>query len=130
MFSLLIKNIILITVLIFMYLSSLCANTILGTYHSLADLKENFSKEKFFSGLIRGTIVLIGSLVVTVIISLLPEVLTAFGITADATLFEGVSVVAMGGVLSSAIVRYLGDAVKKLYVILGTQSIDHKEEVE
>lgn len=132
MFSLLIENVLLITILVFMYLGSLAANTILGTYHNIANLKEGFSKEKLISGLIRGGIVLGGALMITVIISLLPEVLAAFGITAEAALFEGISVIAMGGVLASTIVRYLGDAVKKLYVILGnkTTAPEIKEEVE
>lgn len=132
MFSLLIENVLLITILVFMYLGSLVANTVLGTYHNIANLKESFSKEKLISGLIRGGIVLGGALMITVIISLLPEVLAAFGITAEAALFEGISVIAMGGVLASTIVRYLGDAVKKLYVILGnkTTTPEIKEEVE
>lgn len=130
MFDLLIENLVLITILVFMYLGSLGANTLLGTYHSLANLKENFSKERFFSGLIRGGIVLGGALIITAIISLLPEVLAAFGITAEAALFEGISVIAMGGVLASTIVRYLGDATKKLYVILGSKNVDVKDEAE
>lgn len=132
MFSLLVENVLLITILVFMYLGSLAANTILGTYHSIANLKENFSKDKLTSGIIRGAIVLGGALMITVIISLLPEVLAAFGITAEAALFEGISVIAMGGVLASTIARYLGDAVKKLYVILGSKNsiIENREEVE
>ena len=130
MFNLLIENLGLITILVFMYLGSLGANTLLGTYPSLANLKENFSKERFFSGLIRGGIVLGGALIITAIISLLPEVLAAFGITAEAALFDGISVIAMGGVLASTIVRYLGDAIKKLYVILGSKNIDVKDEAE
>ena len=132
MFNLLIENVLLITILVLMYLGSLVANTVLGTYHSIANLKENFSKEKLISGLVRGGIVLGGALMITVIISLLPEVLAAFGITAEAALFEGISVIAMGGVLASTITRYLGDAVKKLFVILGNKTVapEIKEEVE
>ena len=58
-------------------------------------------------------------MLVTGIISLLPEVLAGFGITTEAGLFESISVVAMGGVMATTIVRYLGDALKKLYLILG-----------
>ena len=133
MFSLLLENLLLITILVLMYLGSLGVNTILGMYHNIANLRENFSKEKMVSGLIRGGIVLIGALIIAAIISLLPEVLAAFGITAEAALFEGISVIAMGGVLASTVVRYLSDAVKKLYVILGAKKADleeNKEEVE
>lgn len=133
MFSLLLENLLLITILVLMYLGSLGVNTILGMYHNIANLRETFSKEKMVSGLIRGGIVLIGALIIAAIISLLPEVLAAFGITAEAALFEGISVIAMGGVLASTVVRYLSDAVKKLYVILGAKKADleeNKEEVE
>lgn len=119
MFNVLLSNIVLITILVFMYLGSLILNTILGTYHNVKDLKENFSKEKLISGAIRGGIVLIGALGVTVLISLLPEVLTAFGLAAETALIEGLSIAAIAGVMGSTILRYLGDALKKFYTILG-----------
>lgn len=128
MFSILLKNIALITILTIMYLASLGTNTILGLYHNLNDAKENFSKDKLISGLIRGGIILLGALLITAIISLLPEVLAAFGVTAEAALFESISVIGMGGVMASTVMRYLTDAVKKLYVILGAKS-ESKEEV-
>ena len=85
------------------------------------EVKENFSKEKLISGLTRGGIVLFGALLIACIISLLPEVLAAFGIATETALFESISVAAMAGVMGSTIVRYLGDAVKKLYAILGVK---------
>lgn len=122
MFDVLISNIFLILILIVMYLCSLGVNTLLGIYHNLNNVKENFSKEKFFSGLIKGGIVLIGALSITAIISLIPSVLTTLGITAEAALFESITVAGMGGVLISATAKYLMDAVKKLYSILGVQN--------
>ena len=122
MFDVLISNIFLILILIVMYLCSLGVNTLLGIYHNLNNVKENFSKEKFFSGLIKGGIILIGALSITAIISLIPSVLTTLGITAEAALFESITVAGMGGVLISATAKYLMDAVKKLYSILGVQN--------
>ena len=127
MFSVLLENLLFIGVLVIMYLGSLGANTLFGIYHNLSTVKEDFSKEKLFSGLIRGGIVLVGSLLVTGIISLLPEVLAGFGITTEAGLFESISVVAMGGVMATTIVRYLGDALKKLYLILGSKNVNKEE---
>ena len=69
MFNLLLSNIVLISILVFMYLGSLVLNTVLGTYHNVSNLKESFSKEKLISGAIRGGIVLIGALGITVLIS-------------------------------------------------------------
>lgn len=119
MFNVLLGNIVLIVVLVFMYLGSLVLNTVLGTYHNISNLKENFSKEKLVAGAIRGAIVLIGALGITVLISLLPEVLTAFGLATETTLIEGLSTTAIAGVMGSTILRYLGDALKKFYTILG-----------
>lgn len=119
MFNVLLGNIVLIAVLVFMYLGSLVLNTVLGTYHNISNLKENFSKEKLIAGAIRGGIVLVGALGITVLISLLPEVLTAFGLAAETALIEGLSAAAIAGVMGSTILRYLGDALKKFYTILG-----------
>lgn len=121
MFETLLSNLLLILILVVMYLGSLGANTILGIYYNISGIKENFSKEKLLKGLVRGGIVLAGSLLIAGIISLLPEVLTAFGIATESALFESISVAAMAGVIGSTVVRYLSDAVKKLYAILGTK---------
>ena len=126
MFELLIKNLQLITILVFTYLGSLGINTLLGIYYNLNTVKEQFSKEKLLKGLLRGGIILISGIAITVIVSLLPEILNHFGITADNALFENISVVAMAGVLVSTIVRYLGDALKKFYAILNTHSSDEQ----
>lgn len=109
----------LVGILICMYLGSFMLNTILGVYHNVADLKNEFSKEKLVNGLIKGGIALIGALGITVMVSLLPELLAAFGIAADSALLEGISIAGIGGVMASSIVRYIGDAIKKLYTILG-----------
>ena len=119
MFEVLLSNILLIAVLVFMYLGSLVLNTVLGTYHNVSNLKESFSKEKLIHGAIRGGVVLVGALGITVLISLLPEVLAAFGIAAEASLIEGLSTAAIASVMGSTILRYLGDALKKFYTILG-----------
>ena len=119
MFNMLLGNITLITVLVLMYLGSLVLNTVLGTYHNISNLKENFSKERMIQGAVKGGVVLIGALGLTLFISLLPEVLAAFGIAAEASLIEGLSSAAIAGVMGTTIVRYLGDALKKFYTILG-----------
>ena len=126
MFDLLLSNLILILILVVMYLGSLGVNTILGLYESLGSMKENFSKEKLFKGLIKGGIVLIGALAVTANISLIPSILTALGITAEAAMFESITVAGMGTVLISATARYLGDAIQKLYSILGVKKGETK----
>ena len=130
MFELLLKNIQLITILILAYLGSLGINTLLGVYYNLNTLKEGFSKEKFIAGLVRGGIVLVGGLAITVIISLLPEILTNFGISTSNELFENLSIVAMAGVLASTIARYLGDALKKFYAILDSHTEIHPIETK
>ena len=122
MFNILIQNLQLITVLIFAFLGSLCINTLLGIYYNLNTLKEQFSREKLITGLIRGGIILLSGLAITTIVSLLPEILNQFGITTETNLFESISTVAMAGILTSTIVHYLTDALKKFYTILNSHS--------
>lgn len=127
MFSTLLNNLALISILIIMYLASMLTNTILGLYNNISNIKESFSKQKLFSGLIKGGITLAGALAIAAIISLLPDVLLAFGIQSESNILESISVAAMGGVIASAVVRYMSDAIKKLYEILGMRMSDETE---
>lgn len=121
MFDLLLSNLFLILVLVIMYLGSLGVNIVLGLYNNIGSAKEQFSKEKLLKGLIKGGIILIGAIAITTNISLIPSILTALGITAEAALFESITVAGMGAVLISATARYLSDAIQKLYTILGVK---------
>ena len=127
MFSTLLNNLALISILIIMYLASMLTNTVLGLYNNISNIKENFSKQKLFSGLIKGGITLVGALAIAAIISLLPDVLLAFGIQSESNILESISIAAMGGVIASAVVRYMSDAIKKLYEILGMRTNDETE---
>ena len=124
MFSTLLNNLALISILIIMYLASMLTNTVLGLYNNISNIKESFSKQKLFSGLIKGGITLVGALAIAAIISLLPDVLLAFGIQSESNILESISIAAMGGVIASAVVRYMSDAIKKLYEILGMRMND------
>ena len=127
MFSTLLNNLALISILIIMYLASMLTNTVLGLYNNISNMKESFSKQKLFSGLIKGGITLAGALAIAASISLLPDVLLAFGIQSESNILESISVAAMGGVIASAVVRYMSDAIKKLYEILGMRMNDETE---
>lgn len=122
MFDTLLQNLQLIGILILAFLGSLGINTLLGIYYNLNTLKEQFSKEKLLTGLARGGIILVSGLAITVIVSLLPQILNQFGITADTNLFENISTVAMAGILTSTIAHYLTDALKKFYTILNSHT--------
>ena len=127
MFSTLLNNLALISILIIMYLASMLTNTVLGLDNNISNIKESFSKQKLFSGLIKGGVTLAGALAIAAIISLLPDVLLAFGIQSENNILESISIAAMGGVIASAVARYTSDAVKKLYEILGMRMIHETE---
>jgi len=118
MFNILINNLQLIIILLAAYLISLGINTLLGIYYNVKQIKEEFSKEKLLNGLARGGIILVGGVLITVVVSLLPEILKQFGISAPDNLFEDLSIVAIAGVLVSSIATYLNDALRKFYSIL------------
>ena len=127
MFSTLLNNLALVSILIIMYLASMLTNTVLGLYNNISNIRESFSKEKLISGLVKGGITLIGALAIASIISLLPDVMLAFGIQSEGNIFESISIAAMGGVIASAVVRYMGDAIKKLYEIIGARMNNETE---
>ena len=122
MFNILLQNLQLIAMLILAFLGALGINTLLGIYYNLNTLKEQFSREKLTTGLIRGGIILLSGLAITTIVSLLPEILKQFNITTETNLFENISTVAMAGILTSTIVHYLTDALKKFYTILNSHT--------
>lgn len=118
MFDILLNNLQLILILLTAYLVSLGTNTLLGIYYNVREIKQEFSKEKLFTGLARGGIILVSGALITIVVSMLPEILKEFGITTENELFESISIVAIAGILVSIIVNYLSDAVKKFYAIL------------
>lgn len=126
MFETLFNNLALVGMLTVMYLGSVVLNTLLGVYNNISQLKDEFSKEKLINGLVKSGIALIGSLGITLFITLLPQILTYFGIAADSVVIESISVAAIAGVMGSSILKYLSDALKKFYTILGY--VKEKEE--
>lgn len=118
MFETLVSNFKLIGILMAMYIGSFGANVILGIYSNITGAKEEFSKEKLVQGLVRGLIVLLGCFAITCIISLLPDMVSALGVTIEDGALEGISITAMSGIIVSMIFRYLKDALQKFYTIL------------
>ena len=118
MLNILVPNLKLIGILLMVYLGSLGVNTVLGIYYNIDIVKEQFSWTKLWQGLVRGGIILLAGAIITVIISLVPELLSSFGITAANDLFEGLSIGAIATVILSSIAHYLTDAATKLYKIL------------
>lgn len=118
MFETLLSNLKLIGILMAMFVSAFGANVLLGIYSNVATAKEQFSKEKLIQGVIRGLIVMFGCVAITAIISLLPEMIQALGITVEDGALEGISITAMSAVIVSMIFRYLKDALQKFYNIL------------
>lgn len=118
MFETLLSNLKLIGILMAMFVSAFGANVLLGIYSNIATAKEQFSKEKLIQGVIRGLIVMFGCIAITAIISLLPEMIQALGVTVEDGALEGISITAMSAVIVSMIFRYLKDALQKFYNIL------------
>lgn len=118
MFETLLSNLKLIGILMAMFVSAFGANVLLGIYSNVATAREQFSKEKLIQGVIRGVIVMVGCIAITAIISLLPEMIQALGITVEDGALEGISITAMSAIIVSMIFRYLKDALQKFYNIL------------
>lgn len=118
MFNTLVDNLQLVGILMLMFAGSFLANLLLGIYSNIIYAKEQFSKEKLIQGLLRGAIAMIGCFFITAIVSLLPEMISALGVTVESNALEGISITAISGVIISTIFRYLKDALQKFYAIL------------
>lgn len=118
MFDFLIYNFKMIGALLLMYIFSFSANTILGMYYNVKNIKEDFSKEKLISGVVKGAIVLVSMALIIVVLSVLPQVVEAFGLTIEEEVFSGISALGMATVMVSVDAYYLKDAIAKLYSIL------------
>ena len=118
MFDFLICNFKMIGALLLMHILSFGANTILGMYYNIKNVKEDFSKEKLISGIIKGVIILVSMAFIIVVLSVLPQVVEAFGLSVEEDVFSGISALGMATVMVSIDVYYLKDAIAKLYNIL------------
>lgn len=126
MLTVLISNLKIMGILALLFFGSFSANTLLGLYYQIGLIKENFSKEKFLQGFYKAGVVLIAGLFITLIISILPFGLTEMGIILDEVLLEGINITAICGVIVTAVIRYLKDALTKFYAIMNYK----KEEVK
>lgn len=137
MFSILLGNLRLFGILALMFLGSLGANTLLGIFYNIRSIGCQFSKKKLLDGLLRGGVLLAATVLIVVIVSVLPELLTSLDIAVPGEIVESLSMFAIAGVIISATIRYLQDALKKFYAILNgrlvegdTVSCDADQEIE
>lgn len=119
MWEVLFSNLALIGALLVMFLCALSANTLFGVYYNVATLKESFKLDKLLLGLLRGAVVLVGVVGLIVVISLAPFILESAGLS-DLTeaIINAISVIAIVGVILTATITYLIQALEKFKKIL------------
>ena len=126
MLTCLLNNLQLMGILIAMYVGAFGANTLLGIYSNLAQAKEQFSKEKliilffFNNDMCKYSSVQEGDCDSR-------RGAQKLGISVEEGMLEGISMVAIAGVMVSTILRYLKDAMSKFYGILYKEKEDKIE---
>lgn len=122
------ENFKLIGLMMGLYLISYIINTLLGVYHNINVLKEMFDKNKLIEGGIKAGIILITSLLLTLSVSILPLAINELGIEVSQETLNGISITTICVVMVTAILKYLKDALKKFYEILGCGKTDTNNE--
>lgn len=128
MWTFLIENLQMLCALVVVYLLAFGANTLLGAANTVITPGFVFDKEKLWKGIRKGIVVLIGSLIVTVLISILPTVLEQFNI--DGSYIEGISVVAMALPVLTTSIAYVKDAIAKIFALLNVKATVKEEPKE
>ena len=118
MFSLLLTNLALFAGLLLLFIGSYAANILLGTFYNTSQLQQMFEKDRLMTGIKRGGVVLAGLVLLIVIISLLPGMLTVAGLTEIVPLVSDLTVVSIAGIIATATVKYTKGAIQKLYKII------------
>lgn len=128
MWNFLLQNLQMLCALVIVYLLAFGANTLLGAANTVITPGFVFDKEKLWKGIRKGIVVLIGSLIVTVLISILPTVLEQFNI--DGSYIEGISVVAMALPVLTTSIAYVKDAIAKIFALLNVKATVKEEPKE
>lgn len=94
------------------------ANILFGLYDNIGQKQEQFEWKRLFKGILKGAVVLAGTLCLVVCSTLLPQIIDIWKLNVDSSILEAISVVAILVIYLYAIVQYAKAAIGKLKDIL------------
>jgi len=121
------ENIHLISILFLLYLGSYLAEVIAGIELNVSFLQQKFDLKKMLNSFIRAIATGVVLLLLTIIISFLPDVLEKANISIMNGMEEVISLLTIVTLLISAIIKYFTDTINKLRTIF---NLSEEEEVE
>ena len=101
------------------------ANILFGLYDNIGQKQEPFEWRRLVKGLLKGLVVIVGTLCLVVCFTLLPQIVEVWQLNIEPDLLEAISVILIFAIYIYAIVQYAKEALGKLRAILGVS--DSKE---
>lgn len=128
MFNTILANLKVLSYLLLLFAGSYLANIVFGTFYNIKNLHEYFEKDIMIEGLKKGACLVIGFVLIIIILGVLPEIAKLAGVTSDVV--EGISIVSIASVIVSTSVKYLKDAIAKMYKIITNEEPKEENDVE
>lgn len=124
------SNLSLVMVMTVMFVLVWLSNFCFSLYYNLVEIQENFNWKRCYQGALKAGSVLVGLLLVTTVISTLPDILRNTGIDMQENTTELISMAVILVPYASAILYYLVDATKTFKDILGSKSAEFIDDGE
>lgn len=125
MLNTIITNIQIFGYLMLLFVGAYLSNILLGTFYNIKNLHEYFEKDIMLDGLKKGLCIIVSFILIIVVVGTLPEVAKLAGIQTDVV--SGVSLLSIATIIITASVKYLKDALTKLYKIISNQTAEESE---
>lgn len=113
------SNVMVIGALVGMFVLAWLANFCFSLFYNLTEVQENFDKTKCVQGIVKAIAIGLGLVLVTIVISALPQLLVGIGIDIPESVSEFCSMSVILIPFASAIIYYVKDAVSTFINILG-----------
>lgn len=94
------------------------ANILFGLYDNIGQRQEPFEWRRLVKGLLKGLVVIVGTLCLVVCCTLLPQIIEVWQLDIEPDLLEAISVILIFAIYIYAIVQYAKTALSKLRNIL------------
>lgn len=122
MWDIVLQNIQLALILASILTGIIVANILFGLYDNIGQKQEPFEWRRFLKGILKGMVVIVGTLCLVVCFTLLPQIIEIWRLDIKPDFLEAVSVILIFAIYIYAIVQYAKMALAKLQSILGNKS--------
>lgn len=124
MLNVFIEYITIVGYLILAFVAAWLANFCFSLFYNLAIIKEGFSWKKFFTGILKLLILVVGIVLIVLVITIFPEIVALTGLTQYVEIATGIGIAAIFVPFIYGIYKYLKDGVTTFTSIFNNDVIE------